>query len=131
MFADQPSAQVGNHVGPIVTRDGSGATGGWLLASGRSPAANAQGQTTKDSNTTRGRLVLRASAAIVNGKLKSWIGWKQFRHFAQALGQGRGGKQGIIALPQVVVVHIEVNREQIDGDCVRESGGQVLVLMLL
>ena len=35
------------------------------------------------------------------------------------------------ALAQIVIIHVEVNREQVDGYCVGEAGGQIFVLEFL
>src|SRR5438552_18020072 len=95
----------------------------WLFVD-RGPRANDQRPTaTADS--------LRSPPAIIDGKLKPGIRRKQFGNLAQPLRQRGGSKQGIIALPQVVIIHIQVKREQVYGNRVRKCGLQIIVLMFL
>ena len=44
---------------------------------------------------------------VVNVEFESWIRRKYLRHLAQTLGHGGRRQQRIIALPQIVVVHIQ------------------------
>src|ERR1022692_4430589 len=77
------------------------------------------------------RLHYLRPAPIVNIELKSRIGGEDFGDLAQALGHGSGGQQRIVAFAQVVVIDVEVEREQVDRNRVGEAGGQVLVLIFL
>ena len=41
---------------------------------------------------------------------------------AEALGQGRGGEERIVALAEIVVVEVDGEREHVDGQGVGEGG---------
>ncbi len=60
---------------------------------------------------------------VVNRKFKPRIRRKQLRHFFQALCHLRRCQQRIVALAQIVVVHIDEQRQQIDGDGIGKAGG--------
>src|SRR5205085_8595328 len=70
-----------------------------------------------------------ATALVQNGEFKPSIGRENFRNFAKALGQCGRSKQGIIAFPQIVIVHIQIKREQVNRDCVREGGFEIFGLV--
>src|SRR5208282_4379665 len=59
------------------------------------------------------RFALRP-APIVDVEFKPRIGGKDFGDFAQAFGHRSGGQQRIVALPQIVVIDVEIEREQVD-----------------
>jgi hypothetical protein len=51
------------------------------------------------------------SAPLVeNREVKTGVRRKHLRHFPQTLRQRRGSQQGIIPLPQVVIIHVEKQR---------------------
>ena len=45
---------------------------------------------------------------VENREVKTGVRRKHLSHFPQALRQRRGSQQGIIPLPQVVIIHIEI-----------------------
>src|SRR5271165_7165435 len=47
-------------------------------------------------------------SAVIYGKLETGIGREEFVDFAQPLGQRIGGEQRIVALTQVLVIHVEI-----------------------
>src|SRR5271165_3039011 len=53
---------------------------------------------------------------VVHRELISRIGRKQLVDLAQPLGQRRRSQQRIVALAQLLVVHIEKQRQSVDGD---------------
>lgn len=55
-----------------------------------------------------------STAFIQHGEFEAGIGRKQLRNFAQTLGQSRRGEQWVIALAQIVIVDVEVQRQQIN-----------------
>src|SRR5664280_1416372 len=70
-------------------------------------------------------------SAVVHGKLESRISREEFVDLAQALGQRVGSQQRIIAFAQVLVVHIEIQRQRVHGNGIGKGGQQVLVLGFL
>src|SRR5215469_1325785 len=72
-----------------------------------------------------------STALVQNGKFKTRVGGKQFRDFAQAFGQSRGSEQRVVAFAQVVVVDVEIEREEINGDGVGKRCFQVFGLVAL
>ncbi len=50
---------------------------------------------------------------------------------AEALGEGLGGEEGVLALAELGVVEVDGEREQVDGDGVGEGGFEELVAGLL
>src|ERR1035437_4261453 len=51
-------------------------------------------------------------SAVIHGKLEPRVRGEEFVDLAQALGQRVGSQQRIIALAQVLVVHIEIQRQR-------------------
>jgi hypothetical protein len=49
---------------------------------------------------------LSASAFVVNGELEAWVRGKQLRNFSQAFRHLGGGEEGVVALAEVVVIHV-------------------------
>src|SRR5271157_3736117 len=68
---------------------------------------------------------------VVHRELEAGIWWEQFVDLAQALGQRVRGQQRIVALAEVLVIHIEIQRQGIQRNGVGEGGQQVLVARLL
>ena len=75
-----------------------------------------------DKSVRATRTGLRA-AAVVDVEFESWIRGEDFGDFAQAFGHGSGGQQGVVALAQIVVIDVEIEREQVDGNRIGEAGG--------
>src|SRR5260370_33804119 len=68
---------------------------------------------------------------IVNVEFKSRIRWKNLRDFAQAFGHCSRSQQRIVALAQIVVIDVEIEREQVGGSGIREAGCKILGLEFL
>src|SRR5208283_3574237 len=79
--------------------------------------------------TSAGKALL--PSPVVNRKLEAGIGWEQFADLAQALGQRIRRQQWIIALAEVLIIHIEIQRKRIHGDGIGKGGQQIFVLGLL
>src|SRR5271157_3256580 len=58
---------------------------------------------------------------IVNVEFKSRIRRKDFSNLAQPFGHRRRRQQGIVALAQIVVVDVEIERKQVDRNRIREA----------
>ena len=48
---------------------------------------------------------------VEHSELESSVRREQLRHFTQPLGQRRRRQQRIVALPQIVIIHIEIQRQ--------------------
>src|SRR5258708_40014041 len=59
-------------------------------------------------------------------ELKTGIGWEQRGNLVQPLGQRRRRKQRIFTLPQLVVIHVQAESEQVNGNRVGERGGGIV-----
>src|SRR5262245_52548283 len=70
-------------------------------------------------------------ASMVNRKFVSSVWREEFIDLAQALHHGHWRQQWIVALTTIVVIEVEGQRGQIDGDCVRKRCAEELVSCLL
>jgi hypothetical protein len=96
--------------------------------------------TTEDTEDTEGwpefyprgpcNLRLRSSL-VVDRELKPGIRREQLRDFLQPLCHLGRRQKGVIALAQVVIVHVDEQRQEIDGDGVGKAGGKIFVLVFL
>jgi catechol 2,3-dioxygenase-like lactoylglutathione lyase family enzyme len=77
------------------------------------------GRRTRASRTTRAL----GATAVVDVEFESGIRGEDFGDFAQAFGHGSGGQQRVVALAQIVVIDVEIEREQVDGNRIGEAGG--------
>src|SRR5579863_6763536 len=59
-------------------------------------------------------------AAIEDLEVVAGVGREESGDVAEALGQGWGGKQRVLAFPEVVVVKVDRQGEHVDGEGVRE-----------
>src|ERR1019366_6486541 len=75
-------------------------------------------------------LALFGTALVEDVELEAARRREEFVHLAQALGQGGWSQKRIVALAQLVVVHVEVEREQVDGDSVGKGGFEILLARL-
>src|SRR5258708_34136150 len=71
------------------------------------------------------------AAPIVNVELKSRVGRKKFCDVAEPFGHCSWSQQRIVALAKIVVIDVEIEREQIDRNRIREAGRKILVLEFL
>ena len=68
---------------------------------------------------------------VVNRKVKAGIGRKQFRYFSETFCQRSWREQRVITLTQVLIVYIELKRQQINRDGIGECSRKELVFVLL
>src|SRR5262245_5482994 len=66
-----------------------------------------------------------APPAVKNIELKAGIRWEKLGYFLQPLGQWRRRQERVFALPQLVIVHVQTQGEQVDGNRVRKCGVQI------
>src|SRR6266481_2816778 len=59
-------------------------------------------------------------------ELKTGIGRKQSCNLVQPLSQRGKREQRIFTLPQLVIIHVQAESEQVDGDRVGECGGSIV-----
>src|SRR5258708_35575046 len=59
-------------------------------------------------------------------ELKTGIGGEQRGNLVQPLGQRRRRKQRIFTLPQLVVIHVQAESAQVNGNRVGERGGRIV-----
>src|SRR5260370_35428644 len=76
----------------------------------------------KDFKTKDSRQESSGSAPVIDVELKPRIGREQRRDLRQALGHRRWRQQRIFALTQLVVINIQAQRKQINGNGVRKRG---------
>src|SRR5579872_5113226 len=76
---------------------------------------------------------LRSSGAafVEDREFESLVGREQFGDLAQTLGERGRREQRIIALAQIVVIDVEIKREQVDGNRIGESGFEIFSLVAL
>ena len=68
---------------------------------------------------------------IINVEFESRTRRKNFRDLAQAFGHCSWSQQRIVALAKIVVIDVEIEREQVDRNRICEAGGKILVLEFL
>src|SRR5579871_4566322 len=74
---------------------------------------------------------ISATALVEDCEFKSWVGREQLRDFSQTFGERRWRQQRIITLSQIVIVHIEVKREQVNRNRVGKRRFQIFGLVAL
>src|SRR5208337_4969738 len=89
------------------------------------------GQWIRSLSTTHYSLVFLPAPSIVDIEFESGIGREDLGNFPQPFGHGNWRQQGVVALAQVVVVDVEIEREQVDGNRIGEAGGEIVVLEFL
>ncbi|MGO9087085.1 MAG: hypothetical protein ACLQBK_17840 [Candidatus Sulfotelmatobacter sp.] len=75
------------------------------------------------------RVELSLPAAFVKHReFESGIRRKQLRDLSQPLGQRRRRQKRIVALPEIVVIHVQVQRQQVDRNGVGKRRFQIFIL---
>src|ERR1035437_8062721 len=61
-------------------------------------------------------------AAVEDLEVVALVGREEGGYVAEALGEGGGGEEGVVALAEIVVVEVHCEREHVDGQRVGEGG---------
>src|ERR1035437_4930641 len=61
-------------------------------------------------------------AAVEDLELVALVGGEEGGNVPEALGEGGGGEEGVVALAEIVVVEVHREREHVDGQGVGEGG---------